>query len=96
MAEVRLSPSALADLDDIVAYGIERHGKESAAAYFSSFDSVFALLDDHPLSGQIDEDTGFRRRHHRTHRIFYRVEDEVVLIVRIIHQSRDLGRVEFR
>jgi toxin ParE1/3/4 len=95
MAEVRLSPRASADLDDIAAYGLARHGKDSAAAYFQSFHKVFALLEDHPLSGQIDEDTGFRRWHHRSHRIFYRVDEAEVLIVRIVHQSRDVGRVEF-
>jgi plasmid stabilization system protein ParE len=49
MAEVRLSPRASADLDDIAAYGLARHGNEIASEYFSRFDKVFALRVDYPV-----------------------------------------------
>ncbi len=95
MPEVRLSPGASADLDDILAYGLEYHNEATAKAYLLSFSKVFALLEDYPFSGQIDEETGFRRWHHSSHRVFYQVEGNTVKIVRIIHHSRDVDRVVF-
>jgi toxin ParE1/3/4 len=95
MPEVRLSPGASADLDDILAYGLKYHHETTAKAYLLSFNKVFALLEDYPFSGQIDEEIGLRRWHHGSHRVFYQIEGDTVLIVRIIHHSRDVDQVNF-
>ncbi len=93
MAEVILSPEASADLDDIFVYGLINHHEAAAAVYLYGFNAAFKRLKDYPFSGQIDEETGFRRWHYRSHRIFYRVDRDVVLIVRIIHHSRDVNEI---
>ena len=93
MAEVIFSPEASADLNDILIYGLINHHEATAAAYLRGFNAAFKRLEDYPFSGQIDEETGFRRWHHHSHRIFYRVDDDVVLIVRIIHHSRDVNEI---
>ena len=93
MVEVILSPEASADLDDIFAYGLINHGDATATAYLRGFNLAFKRLEDYPLSGQVDEETGFRRLHYSSHRIFYPVDDDVVLIVRIIHHSRDVNEI---
>ena len=93
MAEAILSPEASAGLDNILIYGLTHHGEVPAAAYLRGFNAAFKRLEDYPFSGQIDEETGFRRWHHRSHRIFYRVDRDVVLIVRIIHHSRDVNEI---
>ena len=94
---LELSEAADADLVDLLEYGIDNFGLAAGREYHFSFDNVFAFLCGTPKAGQIDEETqtGLRRWHHRSHRIFYRAEGEVVLIVRIIHQSRDVERLKF-
>jgi toxin ParE1/3/4 len=94
MAEVILSPEASADLNDILIYGLINHGEATASTYLRGFNAAFKRLEDYPLSGQIDEEIGFRRCHYRSHRVFYRVNKDMVLIVRIIHHSRDVSGVE--
>lgn len=91
---VRLTPAAEVDLTEIDAYGVEQFGEEIADAYTRRIYQVFDLLRRHPLAGQEEADLGkgIRRFTHRNHRIFYRVDDDLVLIVRIIHHARDMKR----
>jgi toxin ParE1/3/4 len=90
---LELSEEADADLDELLEYGIRNFGLAVGREYYFSFDKAFALLRKTSEAGQFDEDIGFRRWHHRSHRIFYRVDGKVVLIVRIIHHSRDVGEI---
>jgi toxin ParE1/3/4 len=94
MAELDLSPAARADLVEIRKFSIEQFGAPVADAYFLGFGEAFALLRSHPLAGQAQPTLGrdIRCFTHRKHRIFYRVEAELVLIVRIIHHARNARR----
>jgi toxin ParE1/3/4 len=94
MAELDLSPAARADLVEIRRYSIEQFGAAIADAYFLGFDQAFDVLRRHPLSGsqQLELGKGLRCYTHRKHRIFYIVEAELVLIVRIIHHARNARR----
>ena len=94
MAEVRLSPAAEADLEDIDGFGGAVFGKEVADRYSRGFREVFDLLRRHPQIGARQPKLGrnVRSTLHRRHRIFYEVEGEVVLILRIFHQARDVKR----
>ncbi len=91
MAEVRLSAAAKRDLADIDEYGDEQFGADVADIYSRGFNEVFALLRRHPFAGAGKPELGktIRCTIHRSHRIFYHYENDVVLIVRIIHHSRD-------
>ena len=95
MAELDLSPAARADLLDIRVYSVDQFGVEVADGYFLGFDAAFALLREHPMAGAIRSDLGLGIRCliHRRHRIFYYIEDDTVVIVRIVHQARDARRV---
>jgi toxin ParE1/3/4 len=90
---LELSEEADADLDELLEYGILNFGIEVGREYYFSFDKAFAVLRKASEAGQVDEEIGFRRWHHRSHRIFYRIDKDVVLIVRIIHHSRDVGEI---
>lgn len=94
MAEVRLSPKARADLAEIDEYGAEIFGDEVAAAYALGFDESFALVGRHPQIGEVRPRLcrSVRCRTHLRHRIFYEVNGDVVLILRIFHHSRDVKR----
>lgn len=94
MAELDLSPAARADLVEIRRYSIEQFGAVVADAYFLGFEEAFAILRRHPLAGSQQPALGksLRCYTHRKHRIFYIVEAELVLIVRIIHHARNARR----
>lgn len=95
MKRLELSAEADADLTEILAFGTERFGETAADIYFFSFERSFELLRRHPEAGQIDEQSRHRLRRisHGSHRIFYRHDGEGILIVRIIHYSRDVARL---
>jgi toxin ParE1/3/4 len=91
MAELDLSPAARADLLDIRIYSVDQFGVEVADSYFLGFDAVFALLREHPMVGasRVDLGQGIRCLIHRQHRIFYYVDGDTVVIVRVVHHARD-------
>lgn len=94
MAEVFPSLAARADLLEIREYSIEQFGGDVADNYFLGFDEAFDLLADHPLIGAARPELGkgIRCLVHQRHRIFYYLEGDVVLIVRIVHHARDARR----
>ena len=94
MAEVRFSPKARTDLAEIDDYGAEAFGDEVAATYSRGFDEIFDRLERHPKIGARQPELGrlVRSTLHRRHRIFYEVDGEVVLILRIFHHARDVKR----
>jgi len=82
---LELSVAADADLFDILAYGTAVHGEAMSDAYYTGLSEAFDFLCEHPEAGQVDEDSalGLRRWRYRQHRIFYRVADEALLVVRV-------------
>lgn len=60
-----------------------------------SFEVAFERLRTHPLAGRSADSvsSGLRRLVHRSHRIFYRVNDDRVVIVRVLHHSQDERRL---
>jgi toxin ParE1/3/4 len=97
LAEFRLSELAAADIDDILDHGASLFGEAAAATYVRGLNKVFNLLCDYPLAGPADEETGLelRRGHYRNHRIFYRADEQLILVVRIVHYARDLDGLDW-
>ena len=91
---LRQSPRASADLDIIYEYGATNHGTRAALAYIGAIEQRFRLLLDHPRSGRTEDTlvSGLRSMPSGTHRIFYRIEDNTITIVRILHMAADAGR----
>ena len=91
MADIELSPLARADLAEIDEYGADQFVQDASDRYLRGFNEAFALLARHPFSGaaRAELGDGIRCLVHRKHRIFYRLEQNGVTIVRIIHHARN-------
>ncbi len=94
MADFRLSERAASDLSGIADYTIQNFGIEQARRYRDGLVRSFRQLSDNPLLGRSTENLapGLRRYEHGSHVIFYEVEQEGVLVVRILHQTMDVTR----
>lgn len=94
MAEVEISREAQTDLADIGAAGVEQFGSSVAERHLRDLRRVFGRLADYPLAGQARPEFrhGIRSVPCRPHRILYTVRGDTVLIVRVIHQARDVAR----
>ena len=91
---IELSEWADADIVAMLQYGFEQFGWARAEAYSESFEQSFVLLRAFPLIGVLHEDLHppIRSLHHRSHRIFYDIEGDLVVIQRILHHSMDAKR----
>lgn len=91
MAKVEFGPLAKADLADIDDYSTDQFGHDVADAYARGFNLTFDLLRRHPEAGAAHPEfgKGVRCIVHRKHRVFYTVNGDTVVIVRIIHHARD-------
>lgn len=92
MTDLRLTAQARQDLEEIQAAGLRDHGNVATRKHMAGFERVFDLLREHPSAGQARSEYGpnFRSFSYHPHRIFYRFEDNAVLIVRILHAARDV------
>ncbi|MGI9305106.1 MAG: type II toxin-antitoxin system RelE/ParE family toxin [Gammaproteobacteria bacterium] len=91
MAEYWLLCDAEADLDEIADYTIEKFGLEQARVYKDGLKRAFQLLAENPLIGS---DQGHirpnvRRFVHKSHAIYYRLDGDDVLILRILGPGQD-------
>jgi toxin ParE1/3/4 len=91
---LELSREADGDIVDMLLYGAEEFGWVAAEAYVASFDARFDRLIDHPQIGMAHPEirAGLRSIPHRSHRIYYSVDGEVIIVQRILHQSVDVVR----
>lgn len=97
MVELRLSASARQDLVDIRDQGTRDFGPTMAARHLAGLEARFALLRQHPFAGapRPEFEIGIRSLAHPPHRILYPVDGDAMLIVRIIHQARDVRRASW-
>jgi toxin ParE1/3/4 len=90
----RVAPEAEADLDDIWCYIARKSGSLEIADRFTEFLSDrFYLLANHPYIGRRRDHElrpGLRSFPVRDYIILYRIEEDDVLILRILHGSRDI------
>ncbi len=87
----RLSRRAQTDVEEIVGYiGIENPA--AAERLIGRFMERFALLDTQPLSGSPREKVGagLRRIVVGSYLVFYRVDDQEIEILRILHSRRNI------
>ncbi len=94
--EVRfqLTNKAYEDLKSIAEYTQTTWGVEQRNGYLSRLDQAFHLIaDNFRIGGNCDH---IRKGYHShpvgKHLVFYRVEGETVIIVRVLHQSMHVDR----
>lgn len=101
MAKVRISRQAWHDLLDVKAYTLEHFGFAQLEEYESLIEEALAKIANDPTSGRLRPElqAGVRSRHigqhgrHARHLFFYRVgPDEVVEVIRFLHDAMDFAR----
>src|SRR5262245_20152071 len=88
---VRLTERASQDLDDILVYTELMWGPDQADTYDETINNGFDRLVAHPYVGAIynDSSLALRKLEVDHHIIFYRVNDDEIEIVRILHEHAD-------
>jgi len=89
-----LSQDADDDLVSIFDYTSEQFGNEQAIKYLTLLDDVFQNLCNNPFSGRNRNEIaeGIRSIVYVSHIVFYKLIEEKILIVRVLHSSRDVSR----
>ncbi len=89
MKGYRLTIEAENDLDHILDEGIDEYGFEDAIIYYDNLQQRFAELVDNPfLYPAVDHIcVGYRRTVCRVHSVYYRVDPEEIVIVRILKKQ---------
>ena len=90
MKTLRLTNDALLDLNDIRTYTRRKFGAKQAKAYMARIRQGFKTLRSHPEIGyQIDDlKLGYRCFQIEYHRLFYRLDDNVIAVIAVLHESQ--------
>ena len=89
----RISRQAIEDLDKIWIYTFNKWTKEKADRYFDLIITEIEFLADNFMTGKSAEQTrkNYRVTKVKSHLIFFRkAENDIVEIVRILHQLMDI------
>lgn len=94
MAEYRLSPAALNDLDGIFQYTVKQWGVEQANRYTDQITAVFEELSKSPQSAPACDHIrpGYRRRSVERHMIYFKTTDYGIVVIRILHERMDVQK----
>lgn len=89
-----LSEIADKDLEDIFDYTMDEFGFDQAEKYLLEIENVFQLLIINPESGKKRDEIkqGLYSFLKDNHIIFYRILDNHIRIVRVLHGSRDIPK----
>jgi toxin ParE1/3/4 len=92
MGSFRLTQLALTDLRSIGRYTQTTWGREQRDRYLAKLDQSFYLLAKEPQHGRdcADIRAGYRKYHVGRHLIFYRMAQDGIKIIRILHDSMDI------
>ena len=90
-ASYALSSAAARDLAGIADYTIQNFGRDQAHRYRDSLNRAFELIAAHPRMGRDQSHLrqGYRRHSHASHVIFYRIVDEQIVVMRVLHSAQD-------
>ena len=91
MANYRLSKLADKDLGNIASYTIQNFGIRQANLYRDRLFKAFEMISDFPLIGSDQSliKKNIRRHVHEFHSIYYRVDGNEILILRILGPGED-------
>jgi toxin ParE1/3/4 len=89
--KLRLSKTAQYDIEKIDYYSFEKWGAKTASAYMAGLEGRLNALLEAPLLGidRSDLREGCRALVSGSHVIYYRVEEEFIYILTILHHSQD-------
>ena len=93
--QYRISQEAIKDLKNIWVYTLNKWSKEQADRYYDLIIEEIEFIADNFMTGKSAKQTrkNYRVTKIKSHLIFYRkVENEIVEIVRILHQRMDIKK----
>ena len=94
MKELKLSPKAEEDLENIYIYTLEKWGISQADKYQDSLYSGFSSLLKHPKMGrEYEHRSGYRRIGVGKHIAFYQDTPRAIVITRILHERMDVDSI---
>lgn len=93
-ARLQFTNAARSDLIHLRRYSLQQFGKQAADRYVNHIESVFRLLEKMPLAGQAQPEVGSAVRCYvkKRHRVFYELEGDIVLILRVLHHAQDVSQ----
>jgi toxin ParE1/3/4 len=88
MAAYRLSRMAETDLLQIATYTLDRWGKDQTVTYIDGLEACCRQLLNNPELGRACDyiRPGLRRMEYGRHVLFYRIEQEGIIVSRILHE----------
>lgn len=94
MAEYRLSPAAEQDLEVIWQYSYGQWGLEQANRYIDILTAAFEELGRYPQAAKLCDHIrkGYRCRSVQRHVVYFRVTDNGIAMIRILHGRMDAIR----
>ena len=92
MARLVYSRQAASDIEEITAFSVAQFGAEVTGDYLTGLELACELLREFPEMSAIYPRVRPEMRCliYRSHRIFYRMDEEQVLVVRVLHHARDV------
>lgn len=89
--KLKISNAAAQDIEGIYLYGFFNFGENQADAYNAAMNDRLHLVCSNPEIGRLDTrvNPAVRRFDFESHVIFYDVENDSILVVRILHRSMD-------
>ena len=80
-----------AKLDLIILYedGYYKHGQEQAEKYYYEIIEKINNLVNSPYIAQFHKNIGYRVKIYKSHKIYYTIDNDIIIIVRILHYSQD-------
>ena len=87
-----LSPAAQADVEQIWAFSVDRWGRDQAEKYLLEIQRGIDGVADNPMIGRVCDEvrSGYRRHPVGSHVLFYRVEGNMIDVVRILHKRMEV------
>lgn len=94
---LRIRAAALRDLADIWSYSARSWGVEQADNYLTSINHQIEHLRERPMLGTDCSHIrpGLRRVGSGSHHLYFRVDRELLEIIRILHRRMDADRAAF-
>lgn len=97
MVELRWSQLAVDDLEEIIDY-ISRDSEENARIYAAKIISSVETTSIFPYSGRMVpemKNEQLREKVFNNIRIIYRITNELIEVIRVLHSSRELPELDF-
>lgn len=90
-----IKAAARAELRNIYDFSVAEFGTRVAKSYLTGLRSAFDRIIEFPRIGPVYPDVfpEVRVFAYRRHRIFYQIDGDMILIVRILHSRQDAGSV---